>query len=244
MSIFLNEVDDNELTRIIYKLSNSSPPGWDRICAKVVTNTFLTYTEPLVHILNLSLTQGVFSSELKVAHVIPIFKGEDAMKINNYRPVSVLPLFSKIFERVMYDKINNFITKNNILYKYQFGFREGHGTNMALIVLMDKILNFIDSRDVVLGVFLDFSKAFDTVDHKILLEKLYKYEWIKDYLHNRQQYVTFKTVNLSHQYITCGVPQGSILEPLLFILFIIMILPLFLLFFFLFYMLTILIFFF
>ena len=93
------------------------------------------------------------------------------MKINNCRPVSVLPLFSKIFERVMYDRIINFITKNNILYKYQFGFREGHGTNMALIVLMDKILNFIDSGDVVFGVFLDFSRAFDTVDHKILLEK-------------------------------------------------------------------------
>ena len=109
---------------------------------------------------------------MKVARVIPIHKSEDAMKINNYRPVSVLPLFLKIFERVMYARINNFITKNNILYKYQFGFREGHGTNMALIVLMDKILNFIDSGDVVLGVFLDFSKAFDTVDQKILLEKL------------------------------------------------------------------------
>ena len=86
----------------------------------------------------------------------------------------------------MYDRINNFITKNNILYKYQFGFREGHGTNMALIVLRDKILNFIDSGDIVFGVFLDFSKAFDTVDHKILLKKLHKYgirglayEWIQ-----------------------------------------------------------------
>ena len=92
---------------------------------------------------------------------------------------------------------------------------------------MDKIVNFIDSGDVVLGVFLDYSNAFDTADHKILLEKLYKYdirgwsyEWIKDYLHNRQQYVTFKTVNSSHQYITCGVSRGSILGPLLFILYI------------------------
>ena len=188
MSIFLNKVDDNEITRIIYKLSNSSP-GWDGLCAKVVKSTFLTYIKSLVHVLNLSPRQGVFPSELKVARVIPIYKGEDAMKINNYKPVSVLPLFSKIFERVMYDRINDFITKNNILYKYQFGFREGQGTNMALTVLMDKILNFIDSGDVVLGVFLDFSKAFDTVDHKILLEKLYKYgirglayEWIKYYL--------------------------------------------------------------
>ena len=129
----------------------------------------------------------------------------------------------------MYDRINNFITKNNFLYKYQFGFRGGggHGTNMALIVLMGKNYHFIDSGDVVLCVFLDFSKAFDTVDHKILLEKLYKYgirglayEWIKDYLQNRQQYVTSKTVNSSHQYITCGVLQGSILGPLLFILYI------------------------
>ena len=136
MSIFLNEVDDNELTGIIYKLSNSSP-GSDGICAKVVKSTFLTYIKP--HVLNLSLSQGVLPSELKVARVIPIYKGEDAMKINNYTPVSILPLFSKIFKRVVYDRINKFITKNNILYKYQFGFREGHGTNMALIVLMDKI---------------------------------------------------------------------------------------------------------
>ena len=121
----------------------------------------------------------------------------------------------------MYDRINTFITKNNILYKYQFGFREAHGTNMALIVLMDKILFFIDPGD------LDFSKAFDTFDHKILLEKLYKYgirglsyEWIKDYLHNRQQYVTLRTVHSSHQYRTCEVAQGSILGPLLFILYI------------------------
>ena len=143
MSIFHNEVDDNELSRKIYKLSNSSHV-WDGICAQVVKNTFLTYIKLLVLVLNLSPSQGVFPSELKVARVIPIFKGEDAMKINNYRPVSVLPLFSKIFERVMYERINNFLTKNNIIYKYQLVFREGHGTNMALIVLMDKILNFID----------------------------------------------------------------------------------------------------
>ena len=100
-----------------------------------------------MHVLNSSLSHGVFPSELKVARVIPIFKGEDTMKINNYRPVSVLPLFSKIFERVIYERINNFITKNYILYKYQFGFREGYCTNVALIVLMDKIVNFINGQN-------------------------------------------------------------------------------------------------
>ena len=118
-SIFLNNVTENEVIKIINALKISSP-GWDGIHSKVIKDTFSLYIEQLVHILNLSILQGVFPSELKTARVIPIYKGDNNMIISNYRPVSVLTVFSKIFERILYNRLFNFITKHNILYKYQF----------------------------------------------------------------------------------------------------------------------------
>ena len=188
----------------------------------------MLYISPLVHILNLSLKQGVFPSELKIARVIPIYKlGGDNMQINNYRPVSVLAFISKIVERIMYNRIIEYVNKHNILYKYQSGFREKHGTNTALIVLIDKTSTAINNGDRVLGVFLDFSKAFVTVDHSILLKKLYKYgirgaahKWVSRYLYGRQQFVSFNNKRSKTYSISCGVPQGSILGPLLFLLYV------------------------
>ena len=125
--------------------------------------------------MNLSIINGVVPNELKVAKVVPIYTSGDRRLINNYRPVSVLPCFSKILEKLMYNRISNFIHKHNLLNEYQFGFRQKRSTNQALIVLLDKITAALDNGDIVLGVFLDFSKAFDTVDHQILLNKMYKY---------------------------------------------------------------------
>ena len=145
----------------------------------------------------------------------------------NYRPVSVLPLFSKILERLMYNRLISFINKHNLLFNFQFGFREGHSTNLALIYLVDKISNSLDTGEYVLGLFLDFTKAFDTVNHDILLQKLehlgirgISLNWFKSYLSSRSQYVDYSGVSSELQYIRCGVPQGSILGPLLFLLYI------------------------
>ena len=225
-SMYVSNVTEDEISKIILSLKLCSP-GWDGIQAKIVKSTFHLYLQPLVHLLNLSLSQGVFPDELKIAKVIPIFKNGDNMLVNNYRPISILPVFSKIFEQIMYNRLLAFINHNNLLYKYQFGFRKGYSTNMALIVLMDKILNAIDNGEVVLGVFLDLSQAFSTINHDILFSKLYKYgvrsitlDWFKSYLSNRKQYVYFNNCTSSKENLVCGVPQGSILGPLLFLIYI------------------------
>ena len=170
---------------------------------------------------------GVVPSELKLAKVVPLFKSGDAMTLSNYRPVSVLPVFSKILERLMYTRLLAFINKHKILYKFQFGFRGGHSPHLALIYLIDKISNALENGDCVLGVFLDFSKAFDTVNHDILFTKLHHYgirgvalDWFKSYLKDRKQYVCFNGTDSCTKYIRCGVPQVSILGPLLFLIYI------------------------
>jgi hypothetical protein len=173
-TIFLNPVGNNEVEKIINRLKNASA-GFDGIHAKVVKATYRHYLEPLTHILNLSITQGFFPNIMKIAKVIPVYKSGDPVLMTNYRPVSVLPLFSKILERLMYDRMISFININNLLYKYQFGFRTNYSTNMALVMLTDQILSALDKGDTVIGVFLDLKKAFDTVNHEILLEKLNKY---------------------------------------------------------------------
>ena len=225
-SMFVEPVSPEEITKIIKALKNSSA-GWDSIHAKIVKITYNKYLTALNHVLNLSLQQGIFPNELKLARVIPLFKADDCMLINNYRPVSILPLFSKIYERIMYNRLWSFIKKHNLLYKYQFGFREKHGTDVAVIVLIDKIMSAFNDGEMVLRVFLDFSKAFDTVDHKILLSKLYHYgirglalDWFKSYLTDRKQFVSFNGSLSKEDIIKCGVPQGSILGPLLFLLYI------------------------
>ena len=117
----------------------------------------------------------VYPTELKKAKVIPLYKCENPMLLNNCRPVSVLPVFSKILERLNNNRFISFINKHNLLYKLQFGFSEKHGADTALIILIDKIMSAINEDEIVLGVFLDLSKAFDTVNHKILFVKMYKY---------------------------------------------------------------------
>ena len=180
--------------------------------------------------MNLSIINGVVPTELKVEKVVPIYKSGDRRLIKNYRPVSVLPCFSKILKKLMYNRISNFIHKHSLLNDYQFGFRQKRSTNQALIVLLDKLTAALDNGDIVLGVFLDFSKAFDTVDHQILLNKMYMYgirgiafKWMESYLSNRRQFVLFKDVK--SEYLmpllhTCGVPQGSIMGQLLFLLYV------------------------
>ena len=173
------------------------------------------------------LNQGVFPEELKTANVLPLYKADDPMLFNNYRPVSLLTVLSKVFEKIMYNRLLNFLDTYNILFKNQFGFRKNHSTYMATMLLMEGITKSLENSEYVIGIFLDFSKAFDTVDHDILLRKLYHYgirgnalQWFESYLKNRKQFVTYNGVSSDTKLITCGVLQGSILGPLLFLIYI------------------------
>ena len=138
-SIVIPEISIMEIRNIISSIKNSSP-GWDDIPAFVAKKCMDYYIAPLTHIVNCSVKQGIFPSELKLARVVPLFKAGDSTQITNFRPISVLSFFSKIFEKVMYNYTVNFMEANNSFYKYQFGFRRRHSTQQAIITLVEKLL--------------------------------------------------------------------------------------------------------
>ena len=163
---------------------------------------------------------------MKITRIIPLYKGDDKQLIHNYRPISILAFFSKVFEKIVHKYIE-FLDDNNILYEYQFVFRKHHSTSHVLFALVERVTRSLDTGKYVVGVFLDLKKAFDTVDHSILLRKLEKYgirgnmiKWFKSYLSFRLQFVEYNDCHSDKRQITHGVPQGSILGPLLFILYI------------------------
>ena len=165
---------------------------------------------------------------MKIAKVIPIYKKGEKDDVSNYRPISLLTSISKIVERIIYIRTVNFFKKSDIFSNFQFGFRENHGTTHALLSFVEKVTHALDTFSHTIGIFLDFSKAFDTINHKILLAKLSQYgirgkalEWFTSYLSkNRSQYVHANGVDSQIKTIDCGVPQGSLLGPLLFIIYI------------------------
>ena len=225
-TLYLELVNKEELVTILRSLKDSAC-GADELSPKIIKMSINLITDPLLHVCNKSLLCGIFPAELKIAKVVPIYKSGDIMRFTNYRPVSILPVLSKVLERLVYNRLLKFINKYQILYLYQFGFRQKHSTFMALASFIDKVTEFIDNGEYAIGVFLDFSKAFDTINHEILFMKLHHYGirglsllWFKSYMSDRLQYVSYDNYNSTLQRMTCGVPQGSILGPLLFLLYI------------------------
>ena len=182
---------------------------------------------PLCRIINLSFSQGIFPELLKVSKVIALFKSGSTEEVNNYRPISLLPIFDKIMEKIMHKQLYDFLERHKILFKNQFGFRKKCSTAHSLIEITEKIKESIDSSKFGCGIFIDLKKAFDTVNHQILLKKLEHYgirgsilKWFESYLTDRKQYVFYNGISSDVKSITCGVPQGSVLGPLLFLLYI------------------------
>ena len=168
---------------------------------------------------------GVFPSVLKTAKVVPVFKKDSKLDYNNYCPISLLSNIEKILEKPMYKRFYTFLNNNNFIYNLQF--RQQHSTSHALINLTENIRKAFDDGIISCGIFVDLQKAFNTVDYQILFAKLNHYgireilnDWFKSYLSNRNQYVSNNGFDSGLNTINCGLPQGSVLRPLLFLLYI------------------------
>ena len=216
-----------EINNIIIYSKSKKSTGFDNIDSYIVKQIAPQIVNQLANIFNKSFLTGIVPSKLKIAKVIPLYKTKDHALFSNYRPISLLPFFSKILERLMHNRLYNFLTEHNILAMNQFGFRKNYSTFLALMDLVDSISKNIDEGNYSIGIFLDLSKAFDTIDHTILLDKLCRYgirgvtlNWFKHYLNDRKQFVSYNNTTSVSMKVTCGVPQGSILGPLLFILYI------------------------
>ena len=218
----------NELKDAFFSLKKNKSSGVDDVSFNIIKKCFGVLCEPLTYLFQLSIEKGVFPDDLKIAKVTPIYKAGDNSDVSTYRPISVLPCFSKILERLMYNYLCKYLKENNILYEKQFGFQSRYSTNDAIVQLIDKIFHSFEKEQFTLGVFIDLSKAFDTVDHSILLKKLKFYgitdknlAWFESYLSNRKQYIEIcEKSKTDLKYVTCAVPQGSILGPLLFLVYV------------------------
>ena len=221
----------NETTKSISKLfdnlKSNVATGIDNLNAKLVKDSKNTILEYLTQIINLSFETSVFPDCMKTAIISPIFKEGNPDDITNYRPISILPIISKIFERAAANQIVDFLEKNNLLNKNQHAYRKSHSTETCLFELMSDLYKNLDQKLYVAVAKLDLSKAFDSISHDLLLQKMQSLgmenptiKWLKSYLSNRKQITQFKNYTSTNEIVKSGVPQGSILGPLLFLCYI------------------------
>jgi hypothetical protein len=204
-----------EVLNIIYSLKNSNSTGYDGICTKVIKTVAHILASPISYIINLCIEQGIFPEKLKVAIVRPLFKKGDKENMDNYRPIALLSIFSKIIGKVIYNRLSLYFESNNLFAQEQKGFRKNKSINMAIFDLLQVIMTSMDKRQPVCALYMDLTKAFDLVNHDILMHKLYSYgirgnvhDLLMSYLSGRRQvvqmdYLSLKTrseVTLSSKY--------------------------------------------
>ena len=221
-----------EIKNIVREMKSKTSTDMFGVSNMFVKKTIDVLLYPLTHIFNLSLTTGNIPTNLKMAKVIPIYKlkrkdAESKSNMSNYRPISLLPIFSKILEKLVAKRLTLFLNQNNILYKHQYGFQAKKSTLHPIVHFLNKITESKNQKMISIGIFCDLQKAFDCCSHSILLQKLRKLGikdnellWFENYLKNRQQFVYVNQGKSTFRYISKGVPQGSILGPLLFLIYI------------------------
>ena len=231
-SVFLTPCNPTELTKLIDKLPNKLSSGYDDISNKLLKEIFPDICDPLLNTFNDSLSQGIFPDAMKQADVVPLYKSGSHQLLSNFRSISLLPTISKLLEKVMYDRIYNFLCQNDLLYKSQYGFRKKHSCEHAVTELLGEICKGLETNKHTISVFIDLSKAFDTINHSIFLQKLEHYgirgtalNWFKSYLMNRTiraKCTASSTGNTTYSKkfnMNTGCPQGSCLGPLIFLIF-------------------------
>ena len=225
-SVYIKPTVPTEVHSVIKSFKNKATLD-TKIGPLKLANSSYNFTSALSKVINSSFNQGVFPSALKLARVVPIHKDGKKTDVSNYRPISLLSSFSKIYEKLMHTRILGFLDGNGSLQESQYGFRPGRSCEHALLNAQNEILHALNKKEIALLLLIDFSKAFDVIEHPIMLKKLEHYgirgialEWFKSYLNNREQFVTINNTDSPSKPIEYGVPQGSILGPLLFVIYI------------------------
>ena len=165
----------DEFEEAFKSLKRSKAADFDDLSSNIITDAYDSLKNILFHVFNVSIEQGIFPDSLKIAKVIPIFKFSDKDNVSNYRPISILPVFSKVLERIMYNRVYNHLDSKGLLYEKQFGFQRNNSTEHTILQLTRDITDSFEKGEYTLGVFIDLSKAFDTADHQILIKKLQYY---------------------------------------------------------------------